>query len=163
MIPTNAKSLPQAAKKVWAVQAILVMGIVVLADICMNSLFQSHWSHAVMTAINVIFCAILALVIGRLLCIPYYYRYHKYLLTPDAVTIYRGFFLRKTETMPVNRIQNVDTEQGPILQYFHLQNVVIVTAAHNFKIETISEDVAQTLRDQLIAAARQAREVDADD
>ena len=65
--------------------------------------------------------------------------------------------------MPVNRIQNVDTQQGPLLQHYHLQSVIVVTAAHNFKIEAIAENVAQALRDQLIASARQAREVETDD
>lgn len=163
MIPKNAKSLPRTAKKVWLARDVLLLipGLVLWVGI--NYVFQSHWSSAVMTTINVIFSIGVLIVVGHILLIPYYYRYHKYLLTPDAVTIYQGFFLRKTATVPVNRIQNVDTQQGPLLQYYHLQSVVVVTAAHNFKIEAIAEDVAQALRDQLIASARQAREVETDD
>ncbi len=62
---------------------------------------------------------------------------------------FSGLFLRKTATVPVNRIQNVDTQQGPLLQHLPFAKCYRGDRCHNFKTEAIAEDVAQALRDRL--------------
>ena len=163
MIPKNAQSLPKAAKKVWLIEDASSFLVLLIIAVAINIFLKFDWHSTLLSWINGLFGVALAMTLGYVMLIPYRYRFYKYLLHQNAVSIYKGFFLRRTKTIPLNRIQNVDTSQGPILKIFHLQNVVIVTAAHEFKIETINEDVAQYLRDQLIMAARQAREVAIDD
>lgn len=63
----------------------------------------------------------------------------------------------------MNRIQNVDTTQGPILRQFKLMDLSIKTAAHGFKIREIEELTAKKMRGQLVIAALHAREVASDD
>ncbi|MBZ6014041.1 PH domain-containing protein [Leuconostoc gelidum subsp. gelidum] len=163
MIPKHAQSLPKAAKKVWLMYDMIALLVLLAIGLITNIFLKFNGYNPLTIGVNVLFGFILLLIIGNAILIPYRYRFHKYLLQKEAISIYKGFFLRKSETIPLNRIQNVDKIQGPILKIYHLQNVSIVTAAHAFKIATINEDVAQYLRDQLITAARQAREVDTDD
>jgi len=163
MIPNDAQSLPKVAKKVWLIYDMIALVVVLAIGIASNLFLDFKWHNPLTIWINVLLGFGLLIIIGHAVLIPYRYRFHKYILHQDAVSIYKGFFLRQSETIPLNRIQNVDTIQGPILKIYHLQNVSIVTAAHAFKIEAINEDVAQYLRNQLITAARQAREVDTDD
>ncbi|MBZ6003082.1 PH domain-containing protein [Leuconostoc gelidum subsp. aenigmaticum] len=163
MIPKHAQSLPKAAKKVWLIYDVIALFVLLAISLTSNIFLKFNGHNSLTIGVNVLLGFILLLIIGNAVLIPYRYHFHRYLLQQEAISIYKGFFLRKSETIPLNRIQNVDTVQGPILKMFHLQNVSIVTAAHAFKVETINEDVAQYLRDQLITAARRAREVDTDD
>ncbi|CUW09217.1 PH domain-containing protein [Leuconostoc gasicomitatum] len=163
MIPKKAQSLPKSAKKIWLIHNMIVFVIFLAIGLIINIFLKFNWHSPLVLGVNGLCGIILLLVIGNIILIPYHYRFYKYMLNQEAISIYKGFFLRKSQTIPLNRIQNVDTVQGPILQICHLQNVSIVTAAHAFKIEAINEDVAHYLRDQLITAARQAREVDTDD
>lgn len=163
MIPKNAQSLPKRVKAAWLVVDISALLIVFVIGLIVNLVFKLDWSGLVAIGINGLFGIVMLAIIGDAVLIPYHYRFYKYVVNGSAVSIYKGFIWRRSETIPLNRIQNVDTRQGPIFGFFHLQNLAIVTAAHAFKIEGINEDVAQYLRDQLIAAARQAREVDTDD
>ena len=163
MIPKHAQSLPKAAKKVWLMYDMIDLLVLLAIGLITNIFLKFNGYNPLTIGVNVLFGFILLLIIGNAILIPYRYRFHKYLLQQEAISIYKGFFLRKSETIPLNRIQNVDTVQVPIIKIYHLQTVSIFTAAHAFKIATINEDVAQYLRDQLITAARQAREVDTDD
>lgn len=163
MIPENAKSLPQSVKKMWLLINLIGVAIVLIIGLAINLFLEFDWQNPIFIGVNGVVGILLLISFLDMLLIPYNYRFYKYVLNGDAISVYRGFFLRKSETIPLNRIQNVDTRQGPLLRLFHLQNIVIVTAANAFKIEGVSEDVAQYLRTQLISAARQAREVETDD
>ncbi|ACA83049.1 PH domain-containing protein [Leuconostoc citreum] len=163
MISKYAQYLPKRAKIVWVLDDLIGMLVLGLALLILNLCLGAQWPSTIIMVLNIMLIVIIGLVIGHLLLIPYYYRFHRYALDDTAILIYKGFFLRKTEAIPLNRIQNVDTTQGPLLQFFHLKRLVIVTAAHSFSIAAVDEQVAQTLRERLILAARQAREVNNDD
>lgn len=163
MISKYAQYLPKRTKIVWVLDDLIGMLVLGLALLILNLCLGTQWPSTIIMVLNIMLIVIIGLVIGHLLLIPYYYRFHRYALDDTAILIYKGFFLRKTEAIPLNRIQNVDTTQGPLLQFFHLKRLVIVTAAHSFSIAVVDEQVAQTLRERLILAARQAREVNNDD
>lgn len=163
MIPKDAQSLPQSVKKMWLLINLLGLAVILIVAVVINIFLKFDWQNPILLGLNGVVGILLIIAIVDIVLIPYNYHFYKYILNEDAISVYKGFFLRKSETIPLNRIQNVDTRQGPILRLFHLHNIVIVTAANAFKIEGISEDVAQYLRAQLISAARQAREVETDE
>lgn len=163
MIPEHARSLPKRVRLAWLVVDIIALLLVFVTGLIVNLIFKLDWYSPVAIGVNGLFGIVMLVIISDAVLIPYHYRFYKYVVNESAVSIYKGFIWRRSKTIPLNRIQNVDTRQGPIFGFFHLQNLAIVTAAHAFKIEGINEEVAHYLRDQLIAAARQAREVDTDD
>jgi membrane protein YdbS with pleckstrin-like domain len=60
--------------------------------------------------------------------------------------------------VPLVRVQHVDTVQGPVAKLFRLSAVTVSTAAGTHEIPSLSDDVADQLRDRISAMARQARE-----
>ena len=68
-----------------------------------------------------------------------------------------GFFFHQQTAIPINRIQNVTLEAGPILQWQKLQTVSIETAATSHKIESVLPETAQQLKQQIMALALEAK------
>lgn len=53
-----------------------------------------------------------------------------YAITPDAIVIHSGVFVRHHEHIPYSRIQTVQNKQWFYLRPFHLEEVMIETASH---------------------------------
>ncbi|WP_243676771.1 PH domain-containing protein [Secundilactobacillus collinoides] len=60
--------------------------------------------------------------------------------------------------MPINRIQNVTLEAGPLLQWQQLKAVSIETASTTHEIEAVLPHTAEHLKQQIIALAQEARD-----
>ena len=163
MIPEKATQLPKTAKIVWLIHDVIALLFLVVVEIIIYMLFLRGNFHQLAMMILIIMVLIAILPVIHMALIPYFYRFRRYVIDDQAVYIYRGFIFRKSESIPLNRIQNVDTKQGPILRYFKLMDLSIETAAHGFKIEAIGEVTAKKLRGQLVEAALHAREVASDD
>ncbi|MDY5163254.1 PH domain-containing protein [Leuconostoc falkenbergense] len=163
MIPEKATQLPKTAKIVWLIHDVIALLFLVVVEIIIYMLFLRGNFHQLAMMILIIMVLIATLPVIHMTLIPYFYRFRRYVIDDQAVYIYRGFIFRKSESIPLNRIQNVDTKQGPILRYFKLMDLSIETAAHGFQIEDIGEVTAKKLRGQLVKAALHAREVASDD
>ncbi|CCJ67068.1 MULTISPECIES: PH domain-containing protein [Leuconostoc] len=163
MIPEKATQLPKTAKIVWLIHDVIALLFLVVVEIIIYMLFLRGNFHQLAMMILIIMVLIAILPVIHMTLIPYFYRFRRYVIDDQAVYIYRGFIFRKSESIPLNRIQNVDTKQGPILRYFKLMDLSIETAAHGFQIEAIGEVTAKKLRGQLVEAALHAREVASDD
>ncbi|ORI54255.1 hypothetical protein BMS85_01080 [Leuconostoc pseudomesenteroides] len=163
MIPETATQLPKTAKIVWLIHDVIALLFLVVVEIIIYMLFLRGNFHQLAMMILIIMVLIAILPVIHMTLIPYFYRFRRYVIDDQAVYIYHGFIFRKSESIPLNRIQNVDTKQGPILRYFKLMDLSIETAAHGFQIEAIGEVTAKKLRGQLVEAALHAREVASDD
>lgn len=163
MIPEKATQLPKTAKIVWLIHDVIALLFLVVVEIIIYMLFLRGNFHQLAMMILIIMVLIAILPVIHMALISYFYRFRRYVIDDQAVYIYRGFIFRKSESIPLNRIQNVDTKQGPILRYFKLMDLSIETAAHGYQIEAIGEVTAKKLRGQLVEAALHAREVASDD
>ena len=90
--------------------------------------------------------------------IPYRYTFHRYELASEDLAFQEGFIFRSTTYVPLNRIQHIETEQGPFLRHENLMELVIHTAATKHKILGLDVNEAQQLRAQIIEMVRQAKE-----
>lgn len=154
------KALPKQIIPVWLISKVL--GLLVLLVICGGAWYLSQRFLPIITP-YVLIVASLALLLDiiNLALVPYYYRFWRYEINADFVFIQSGFFIRQQRTIPINRIQNVDLEQGPLLQMAHLKELKVVTAADGFSIAGITAAEAESLRNQIVQAARKAREENA--
>jgi len=78
-----------------------------------------------------------------------------YLLREDELLIRRGVFVRTVTAIPTNRIQHVDTRQGPIEQWLGLARIQIHTASGigaDGMVPGLDLDTAEALRDKLVDA-----------
>ncbi len=75
-----------------------------------------------------------------------------------GVDMYRGIFVLKRTIVPVNRIQHVDTKQGPIYRKFGLSSISISTAATTHEIPALDDETATHLRSMISELVRKVKE-----
>ncbi len=84
------------------------------------------------------------------------WRRWRYQIDEYEIYIKFGIFVIRRILIPVNRIQHVDTRQGPILRSFGLSTVTITTAATTHEIPALSDEVADEVRNTISNLARAA-------
>ena len=82
----------------------------------------------------------------------------RYEITPEEIYLQRGFLVIRRTVIPLVRIENVDTVQGPLASALSVMSVTVSTAAGSHEIPALSNDVAETLRDQIAVWAREAQD-----
>lgn len=82
------------------------------------------------------------------------YRRFSYEVREDEVELVYGLFIETRMIIPMNRVQNVKTEQGPLLKKFSLSSLHIATAANTEKIPGIITEEALTLRNTIANLAK---------
>jgi membrane protein YdbS with pleckstrin-like domain len=78
------------------------------------------------------------------------YRFSGYALRQQDILYRKGWFIRKTRVVPVNRIQHVSVQSGPIERMYKLASVSIYTAGSDhadFTIRGINEQTASQIKD----------------
>jgi uncharacterized protein len=83
----------------------------------------------------------------------------RYQIEKHEIYLKFGIIVVRKVLIPVARIQNVDTRQGPIYRYFGLSSVTITTAATTHEIPALDDETADQVRDTI---SRLAREYDID-
>ena len=91
---------------------------------------------------------------------PLWWRVFGYRVTDEQLFVQRGLFVIRRTLIPLVRVQNVDTVQGPIARRFGLSEVAISTAANTTTIPALADDIAEALRDRIAELARLARDDD---
>ena len=76
----------------------------------------------------------------------------------EEVDIHKGIFWRKRIIIPLIRVQNVDTKQGPVMRAFGLASITVATAAGEHEIPGLLTAEADALRDRVAVLARIAQE-----
>lgn len=81
-----------------------------------------------------------------------------FLLREHDLLIVRGVLLRRVTTIPLHRIQHVDTQQGPLEQWLGLARVHVHTASGvgaDGVVPGLLHDDAEALRDELVRRSQQ--------
>ncbi len=76
----------------------------------------------------------------------------------EEIDIHKGIFWRKRLIIPLIRVQNVETRQGPIMRAHGLASLTVATAAGEHEIPGLAVDEAEALRDHVAVLARIAQE-----
>lgn len=77
------------------------------------------------------------------------YRQWEYAIEDDRVVIKHGLFFISRTVIPIIRIQNVNTNQGPIQRLFHLYSVELALASGTFDIVGLSRETAEDISEKL--------------
>lgn len=154
----NPQHLPKKIITVWLLNKLFEIIITIIIGTILWYCSRTFWPVSAPYIIILLIIVILFDLINLAL-IPYFYRFWLYKITDDYVFIQSGFFLRKEHVIPINRIQNVDLEQDPIMQLTKLKKLKVITAANHYSIDGVSSKQAETLRQQIVKSARKAREL----
>jgi membrane protein YdbS with pleckstrin-like domain len=93
--------------------------------------------------------AIGALVVPRLR-----WRRWRYRIRPTDVEVWHGNLFRHRAIVPMNRVQHVEVEAGPLMRGFELAAVRIFTTAGSVEIPAVDGGVAEQLRTRIAELAR---------
>lgn len=147
----KTQKLPERIKIIWRLSAggSLLTGLVISGLLLLPHVLWGWplWLAAVGLALTAVF------VLVELLLVPYRYAFSGYHITDTAVELSSGFLFKKHVAIPIARIQNVTLAAGPLMQWQHLEQVVIATAATSHDIEGVEPAVAAQLRDRIMRRA----------
>lgn len=158
--PLLPKQMPERIKKVWkkstflATAIFLVIGIGVTAFLNWLEALEGVWAWGV----GIYFAIVLIWSVISMLLIPYRYQFHRYEITPEDLSFQDGYIFRTITHVPINRIQHIETEQGPFLRQEKLMEIVIYTAASSHHISGLNVEEAVQLRQQIIELVKVAKE-----
>lgn len=84
-------------------------------------------------------------------------RWH-YDVSEQGVDLQRGIIITKRTIVPINRVQHVDTKQGPIYRKYGLSSISLSTAATTHEIPALDEETAASLRELISELVRKVKE-----
>ncbi len=158
--PMLKNKLPKSIKKVWRNTGLLNLlililpGLFVMGILYFNDSFEGAWLF-----IGVMYLLVYAFIFTLyFVLIPFRYNYFRYEITEDDIVYQKGFFFRKITYVPINRIQHIETEQGPFLRLEKLMELKIHTAATVHRIAGLSVEDSLSLREQIIEKMKEASE-----
>ncbi|MBO6536382.1 MAG: PH domain-containing protein [Balneolaceae bacterium] len=82
----------------------------------------------------------------------------KYEVDDKGIDMQRGIIITKRTMVPINRIQHVDTRQGPIYRKYGLSSISLSTAATTHEIPALDENTASELREIISDLVRKVKE-----
>ena len=144
-------ALAPAAVGLWRLQRFIRLGVVVLpfsiaAGIGLSTV--THWGvGAIVGGALLLVNLVLAIVWP-----PLQYDAFRYAVRHHDLLVQSGVFFRRWSSVPLSRIQHVDSRQGPLERLFGVQRVLVYTAAGvsaDGVIPALTEDNATALRDAL--------------
>ncbi len=74
------------------------------------------------------------------------YRTHEYQVGETELLTRAGIFIKRETIIPFVRIQNVETQVGPIMKRFNLKSVEVTTAGGAARIELINSTEADQIK-----------------
>lgn len=158
--PLLPKQMPQRIKAVWRKNNYVTMGIFLLLGIAGTAvLVWFDQFKGVFSGLMIAYFVLLGLIFVLLMAlIPYRYMFHRYEITTEDIAFQKGFIFRSITYVPLNRIQHVETEQGPFLRQENLMEIVIHTAATSHHLAGLDMQEAMALRQQIIELVKAAKE-----
>lgn len=141
------KKADLSAVKVWRIANAIWTGILLvllIAVIVVRSLFFSWLPVSVLYGFGAL---IVLQIIWFIWLEPLIaYRTHQYEIKSTELVIQSGILVKKKTVIPFARIQNVETQVGPIMKRFNLKSVEVTTAGGGVQIELISVAEADRIK-----------------
>lgn len=167
MNPEPATRIHENAIKAWTVNALLY-GIFWFAPVIIYLIIifnkpvaeSGFWLQNIdwlwfsgLSLVSVSFYLITALLFPRLR-----WRRWKYDVSEKEVDMLRGIIIKKRTLVPINRVQHVDTRQGPVYRKFGLSSVTISTAATTHEIPALDDETANKLRSTISTLVQKVKD-----
>ncbi|WP_020402770.1 PH domain-containing protein [Gracilimonas tropica] len=166
MISEPANRIHNNAIKAWTVNALLYgiawflpSGFFLAISIGQNAGSALAWYQGVdWILFSVLFLAGLFFYLTIAIVFPKLrWKRWKYDISEKEIDMLRGIFIKKRTLVPINRVQHVDTRQGPVYRKFGLSSVTISTAATTHEIPALDDETADKVRDTISNLVRKVK------
>jgi len=80
------------------------------------------------------------------------FKRRKFLVREKDISYKKGVFYKKITTVPFNRIQHVEIDQGPVSRFFNLASLSVFTAgdsSDDLKVNGLLKDEAQQIKEYI--------------
>jgi membrane protein YdbS with pleckstrin-like domain len=118
---------------------------------------QAAWALGLMT-LGLVVGTVVAMIICVFVVPALRWRRFSYQVGEEEIDIATGIIWHKRIIIPLIRIQNVDTLQGPLLRMRGLKRLTVATAAGEHAIPGLAAEAADALRDKVAVLARIVQE-----
>lgn len=150
--------LPRSAVSAWRISSVLVGMLILLVPVLLWFLALSDEGPPRWIAYGLGVAVAACTGLWTLLIPEIRWRRWRYQVDEHEIDLRRGAIIISRTLVPANRVQHVDTRQGPILRNYGLADVTVSTAATTHKIPALDEETAEKVRDRISQFARLARE-----
>jgi membrane protein YdbS with pleckstrin-like domain len=170
MRPLPSRKLDKRITRVWRLSAIfnvIVWSLVSLIPSGIIWLILSSSSDpsaqgdlAILSIVTLCLCAaaVLSFIIFVVVVPKIRWIQWSFEVLDEEIDIHKGIFWRKRIIIPLIRVQNVDTKQGPVMRANGLASFTVATAAGEHEIPGLDVAEADALRDHVAILARIAQE-----
>jgi hypothetical protein len=149
--PQHSLRLDPSTVMMWRMQRFLRMVLVGIPTMIAIGIAASTMMRTELVVVAVITLLAMNLVV-TLFWPAFEYNAFRYMIREDDLLVQSGVIFRRWSSIPHNRIQHVDTRQGPIERLFGLSRLLVFTAAGmsaDGSIPGLATADAERLRDQL--------------
>lgn len=145
------------AIKAWRILGLLFGLLWFLIPAGCIYLYMENMLNGVYTVVSMVIALVLYLFTGW--SIPLIrWKHWRYDVSEKEIDMLSGIIIQKRTLVPINRIQHVDTKQGPVYRRFGLSSVAVSTAATTHEIPALDDETAVRLRNTISELVRQVRE-----
>ena len=139
------KRISPFSRKMWTIDGLIITGIFLIIAVALNIFleFDILWKY-VLTCI--VYGLTLIILINSLFMPKYKYEKFRYDMDEEKITLRYGVFTERNVTIPMRRVQYVDTEQGVILRKYKLINLTVHTAGGSYEIPYLESEVGSKLQ-----------------
>lgn len=100
--------------------------------------------------IMVVYAIIMIIGVLNVIISPYFrYNRYRYKLDDEAMEIVEGYIFISHNIVPIERIQNIELQQGPIDRIFGVSKMTITTGGSDVTVRYVSKEVATKMSDFL--------------
>ena len=144
----------QASEKLWIAWALgdTILTLIIIVATALLSYFQADKSW--LWVAQIVLIPSIVLLIINILLQPMAARRVSLKIEKDALLLKQGLIIQREVLLPLNRIQHIDTSQGPIERQLDLASLKLATAAGEVRIPGLTNGTANMLRDQLLSYLR---------
>ncbi|MFC3899273.1 PH domain-containing protein [Aliicoccus persicus] len=143
------KQISKRAITLWRIKnavVAIVVGLLAVVVYVLSEMFD--WMPLFVTWILAAIALIILLT--DVIIIPNLkYRTTTYGIVDDVLKVHKGVFTKSRQHVPLIRIQNIDTKQGPLMEFYNLKGVQLRTASSIVYIPELESDEADSLRDEI--------------
>jgi len=152
------ESLDPNAHKVWRINGVITLIVFLLITLSFFIVRYFFFELPIFIGFIILGFSLFLGVLNILIIPPIRMIYWGYEIKDEEIDIQYGLLIIKRTLIPMQRIQHVDTEHGPIMRIFNLATLSVSTAGTTHKIPALKYEDAVKLRQKISALAQVSEE-----